>query len=67
MAKIYKKSRGDVMEWNEGRVTELLKAVLLFGSMDYVQKIKLDNGSNVYVVSEKFYQNVCVNGAQKQV
>lgn len=57
----------NVMEWNEGRVTELLKAVLLFGSMDYVQKIKLDNGFNVYVVSEKLYQNVCINGAQKQV
>ena len=59
MEQVKNTSNNNVIEWKEDNILEGLKAVLLFSSMDYVQKIKLDSGSNWYqqkglVVNNKF-------------
>ena len=47
-----------IMEWQESQFIDHAKPLLNFGTMlNYVHKIKLDIGDNVYLVSEEFYEN----------
>ena len=47
-----------IMEWQEGQFIDHARTLLNFGTMmNYVHKIKLDIGDNVYLVSEEFYEN----------
>ena len=45
-----------VMEWQEDQFIDHAKPLLNFGTMlNYVHKIKLNIGDNVYLVPEEFY------------
>ena len=46
-----------IMEWREDQFIDHAKTLLNFGTMfNYVHKIKLDIGDNVYLVPEAFYE-----------
>ena len=46
-----------IMEWQEDEFIDHAKPLLNFGTMlNYVHKIKLSIGDNVYLVSEEFYE-----------